>query len=162
MDTIEAFKNELQKEYHIKKKLPQNNLTKNEIEALKDLSIRDDIIIAKAGKGEAIVIIDIDSCINEANQQLNNKVFYKDIPNDPIDLNRKNVNNGIKELKSAILLNEKTATKLEVEEAETPAFNMYPNMNKAENPGRPVINSVNCHTTSISQYVDHHQQPHVK
>ena len=30
---IEAFKNELQKEEHIKKKLSKNNLTQNEIEA---------------------------------------------------------------------------------------------------------------------------------
>ena len=32
---IKAFKSELQKGEHMKKKLPQNNLTKNEIEALK-------------------------------------------------------------------------------------------------------------------------------
>ena len=87
---IEAFKNELQKEEHVRK-LPENNLTKNEIQALKDLSIRDDIIITEADKGGAAVIIDADDYINEVNQQLNNKEFYKEIPDDPIEFNRKKV-----------------------------------------------------------------------
>ena len=39
---IEVFKNESLKEEPLKKKPPERNLTKNEIEALKDLSIRDD------------------------------------------------------------------------------------------------------------------------
>ena len=73
----------------MKKELPRNNLTKNEIDALKNRSMRDDIIITKANKGEAILIIDVDDYINEANRQLNKKEFYKDIPNDPAKLKRK-------------------------------------------------------------------------
>lgn len=42
------------------KKLHENNLTKIEIEALKHLSIRNDIIIIEADKGVAVVIIDVD------------------------------------------------------------------------------------------------------
>ena len=41
------------------------------------------------------------------NQQLNNKVLYKEIPNDRTKLNRKKVNNAINKLKSAKLLDEK-------------------------------------------------------
>ena len=73
MNTIEDFKNELQKEEHIKKKFSENNLTKNEVEALKELSIRDDIIITKSDKGGVIVIINVDNYINKANWQLNSK-----------------------------------------------------------------------------------------
>ena len=39
---------------------------------------------------------------------------------------------------------------------------MLPRIHKPENPGRPVASSVSCYTTSISQNVDHHLQPHVK
>ena len=35
-------------------------------------------------------------------------------------------------------------------------------INKENNPGRAVINSVNCHTSEISGFVDHHLQPLVK
>ena len=39
---------------------------------------------------------------------------------------------------------------------------MFPKIHKPENPGRPVISYSNCHTTSISQYVHCHRQPHIK
>ena len=39
---------------------------------------------------------------------------------------------------------------------------MQPKIHKEDNPGRPVISSVNCHTAKISQYVDHHLQSHVQ
>ena len=122
---------------------------------MKDLSIRDDIIITKADKDGAVVIIDVDDYINKANQQLNNKEFYKEIPNDATKLNRKKVSNAIKELKSARLLDKKIATKLEVQEARTTAFYMFPKISTSNK-------YQYCHTTSISQYVDHHLQPHVK
>ena len=35
-------------------------------------------------------------------------------------------------------------------------------MHKAGVPGRPVISSVNCHTSKISEYVDYHLQPIVR
>ena len=77
-------------------------------------------------------------------------------------MNRKKINSAIKELKSARLLDEKIATKLEVQEAKAPAFYMSPKMHKPKDLGRPVISFINCHMTSISQYVDHHLQRHVK
>ena len=51
---------------------------------------------------------------------------------------------------------------MEIQEAKTPAFYMFPRIHKPQNPGRPKTSSVNCHKTSISQYIDHHLQPHVK
>ena len=56
---------------------------------MKDLTIRDDIIITKADKGGAVVIIDIDGYINKAKQQINKREFYNEIPNDQTELNRK-------------------------------------------------------------------------
>ena len=35
-------------------------------------------------------------------------------------------------------------------------------MHKLNNPGRPVISSINCHTANISKFVDYHLQDHVK
>ena len=39
---------------------------------------------------------------------------------------------------------------------------MIPKIHKANNPGRPVISSVNCHTSRISEFVDYYLQPEVK
>ena len=39
---------------------------------------------------------------------------------------------------------------------------MFPKIHKKGNPGRPVVSSVDCHTTKISKHIDHELQPHVK
>ena len=51
--------------------LPRDNLTKSERKALLNLQKRNDIIITKADKGGAVVILDIKDYIDEANRQLN-------------------------------------------------------------------------------------------
>ena len=67
---IEATKNalETEKENNNNKKY-HNNLTKGERKALKELADRNDIII----KGGAVVIIDVQDFLKEAEHQLNNK-----------------------------------------------------------------------------------------
>ena len=47
------------------------NLSKDEKVALKDLSKRHDIIITNAGKGGAVVVMDLNDYIREAKRQLN-------------------------------------------------------------------------------------------
>ena len=44
----------------------------------------------------------------------------------------------------------------------TPKFYMQLKINKKDNPDRPVVSSVNCHTSIISKYVCYHLQPIVK
>ena len=39
---------------------------------------------------------------------------------------------------------------------------IYTKINKENNPRRTVTNSINCHTSEISGFVDHHLQPLVK
>ena len=40
-----------------------------------------------------------------------------------------------------------------------PKFYTQPKTHKTGNPGRPVVSFVNCHTNTISKYVDFHFQP---
>ena len=54
-----------------------NNLTKGEQKALEELSKKDDIIITNADKEGAIVVMDIDRYISEAELQLNDEKNYK-------------------------------------------------------------------------------------
>ena len=39
---------------------------------------------------------------------------------------------------------------------------LLPKIHKANNPGRPVINSIYCHTSRMSQFVDYYLQPEAK
>ena len=56
---------------------------------------------------------------------------------------------------------QKQQTLLE-EKIQAPEFHLLPKIHKANNPGRPVISSVNCHTSRISEFVDYYLQPEVK
>ena len=57
-------------------KRPKDNLTKGEQKTLEKLSKRDDIIITNADKGGAMVIMDIDKYVSEAQRQLNDQNNY--------------------------------------------------------------------------------------
>ena len=52
------------------RKRPAQNLSKGELEALKQLEIKEDIIITNADKGGAVVIMDTLKHITIANRQL--------------------------------------------------------------------------------------------
>ena len=64
--------------------------------------------------------------------------------------------------KNEKLLPLKTADGLKVSNSKTPKFYISPKTHKPNNPGRLVINSIVCHTSEISRFVDHHLRPLVK
>ena len=55
-------------------------------------------IITKADKG-AVIIVDIDDYVQEANQQLDNKDFHKKLTTDTTKINKTKVIRTINELK---------------------------------------------------------------
>ena len=72
VDTFcDAVKNETEQNRKMVKL--QNNLSKDELNALNELQNRDDLIITKADKGGAVVIMDVKDYIDEATQQLDNE-----------------------------------------------------------------------------------------
>ena len=56
----------------------------------------------------------------------------------------------------------KTPNPLLEEKIKTPEFHLLPKIHKANNPERPVISTVNCHTGRISEFADYYLQPEVK
>ena len=144
------------------KKRPKQNLTKGELEALKQLEKRQDIIIFNADKGGGVVIMDADKYIEAADRQLSGSTNYKKLQNDPTLQHNKLVNDTITRFKKEKLLPQNIADGLSTSNPRTPKFYLSPKIHKPNNPGRPVISSVNCHTSNTSRYVDYHLQPIVK
>ena len=137
----------------------KQNLTKEERKALNNLRNRDDIIISQADKGGAIVIINVEDYIAEAERQLNDTTFYHKLDNNPTLIYNERVNNAIDNLKKEKEIPEKLAKSLKTVEPNTPKFYTLPKIHKENNPGRPVVNTINSHTSKISQLVDYHIQP---
>ena len=138
------------------------NLTKGEKEAMKELSKREDIIITNADKGGAVVIMDINKYILECNRQLNDSNTYKKLSLDPTDTHVNLINDIIHRFKIEKLIPEKIANGLITTDQRTPKFYILPKIHKEGNPGRPVVSSINCHSTKISRYVIYHLQPLLK
>ena len=160
---IEATKNALEtEEQNNSKNKYYNNLTKGERKALKELAERNDIIITKADKGGAVVITDVEDYVKEAEHQLNNKDAYKKLQYEPTQTHTRLVNDTISRFKNDKRITENIAKGLQVQQPETPKFCTRPKIHKTGNPGHPVVSSVNCHTNTISKYVDFHLQPVVK
>ena len=57
------------------------------------------------------------------------------------------------------ITNEDVTEGLERNDPKTQKRNLRPKIHKEGNPGRPVVNSVNCHTANISKYFGYHLQP---
>ena len=72
------------------------------------------------------------------------------------------VNDTITRFKNDKLITENIAEGFQVEQRDTPKFYTRPKIHKTGKPGRSVVSSVNCHTYTISKYVDFHLQPVVK
>ena len=109
-----------------------------------------------------MVILDIKDYIDEANRQLNDTNNYEQLEFDPTELHTERIKSEINNLKNKNLLTLRTANSLLEEKIKTPEFHLLPKIHKANNPGGPVISSVNCHTSGISEFVEYYLQPEVK
>ena len=135
------------------KKNSYNNLTKSKRTSKRKLSEREDIIITKADKGDAVVIVDVKDYIKEAQRQFNNTENYRKLLEDPTKTNMKLVNDTIERFKNQKLINKKVAEGLKRNDPKTPKFYLRPKIHKEGNHGRSLVSSVNCHTANTSKYV---------
>ena len=108
---VEAVKNDIECTETFKPKQPHPNHDKGEREAIKELFKREDTIITNADKGGAVVIVDRNDCIKEAERQLYDKDNYHILPQDPTSDNNKLVNQTIDRFKKEKLIIEKVALK---------------------------------------------------
>ena len=134
-----------------KPKQPHPNLDKGEREAIKELSKSEDIIITDADKGGAVAVADMDDYIKEAERQLNDKGNYHILPQDPTLVNNSLVNQAIDRCKKEKLITDKIVDRLKTSDPRTLRFHITPKIHRPENPSRPVVNLVNCHSTNISK-----------
>ena len=100
--------------------------------------------------------MDVNDQVDEANRQLQDTQYYRKLNYDPTDTNI--IRNTLEEFKKNNDLDEDIAERLEPFEPRTPRFYLLLKIHKESNPGRPVISSVNCHTSKMSSFVDYHIQ----
>ena len=135
---------------------PRFNLKKKERKAIKSLTSNKDIVIKPADKGGAIVIMNKEDYKQEGLRQLSKSEHYKKLedPEKSIKSFIERVNNTLKTAMEDGLIKQEMKDILFRESPRTSNLYLLPKIHKANNPGRPIINSIGSITETLSAYVD--------
>ena len=143
--------------------IPQNkynNLTREERSALYNLKNDKNIVIKSADKDSAVVVLDRDDYIKEAEEQLGDKDIYEEVWNDPGPL-ISTIHEGIEKIRKRGNLNADTIKYFMLKDPKFARFYLLPKIHKRLHDvlGRPVISNCGYYTENISSFLDFHLQP---
>ncbi|XP_053087907.1 uncharacterized protein LOC117596799 isoform X1 [Pangasianodon hypophthalmus] len=146
-----------------------DNLTATERRALKELQTNRDIIIKPADKGSAIVIMDKQQYLLEANRQLNNTNHYTLLPHSLQQETQSLVTSILQDLKQKGFINTKQFNYLiGPNPPRQRKFYLLPKIHKdpqawtvpSEVPqGRPIVSDCGSETYNVAQYIDYFLNP---
>ncbi|XP_053391643.1 uncharacterized protein LOC128554386 [Mercenaria mercenaria] len=145
----------------------RSNLSKEEQEALKQLSQDETIVVKKADKGSSVVIMNRKDYISEAYRQLENNKYYKRLDENPQKLFNKDIHDSLNNLEN---IRESTLENLYPSNADrVPQFYILPKIHKTFDPdlplgypGRPIISGCGDLTENMSAYVDTIFKPYME
>ena len=145
------------------------NLSNEEVKAIRQLKTNSNIIIKPADKGSAIVIMDREDYIYEANKQLNVKRHYKEIEEPLFQRNCETFNNILASMRLKNLINDKEYNHLRASTSSRERiFYLLPKIHKESEkwtvphqipPGRPIVSDINSESYAISRFIDYHLAP---
>ena len=155
-----AFKNGLlQSKIKFTKK---RNLSKKQFTGIKELCENPEIVIKKADKGSAVVVLNSTDYLREGYRQLSDTNFYRKIDKDPTQEIGATINQTLLKMKQNGLISEKNFEHLSCDNSQTEGrFYLLPKIHKKGVPGRPICSSVNHPTSKISKLVDEHIKKYV-
>ena len=107
------------------------NLTIKERQAMQELKSKNDIVITDADKGGAVVILDVEDYVKEAERQLSNKENYRKINYDLTTAFNKTIHKFISRFQKENLLSKIISEGLKKENLRTSHFYLDPNAHKS-------------------------------
>ncbi|XP_075428447.1 uncharacterized protein LOC142466834 isoform X1 [Ascaphus truei] len=141
--------------------MQRDNLTAEQRLALKCLKDNDSILIRKADKGGATVVLDREYYVSEAQRQLNDPEAYRTLDRDPTPQFIKEFQDLLDEGEMLHVLTANERDFLTTPDPITPIFHHLPKIHKTliAPPGRPIISAIGSLGEHLSQYIDHFLQP---
>jgi hypothetical protein len=146
------------KKVNLFKEHEQDNIRPEEMEALKRLQKRSDIVIKPADKGGAVCVWSKTLYTQEGLRQLQDTNFYDALPSDTTDDIQKQLQKEINRLIEGGEL-PSSAKNLLVRSPRCAVFYLLPKPHKAGTPGRPVISNIACPTYQISKFLSNILRP---
>ena len=143
------------------KKIRKPNLTREQTSSLRELSENPEIVIKKADKGSAVVVMNTTDYLREGYRQLSDSKFYTKLGHDCTDQVATNVTKTLTKMREKGLISDKNFEHLNPANCTEARFYMLPKIHKKSVPGRPICSSVNHPTSRISKLVDEHIKDYV-
>ena len=126
------------------------------------VSKSDDIIIKPTDKRSAVVVMDREHYISEAEGQMNDSNFYTPLDHDPTLEYAKQVSDVVGKMLIEGHISEKNFNYLLVDQPKAGRFYLLHKNHKAGNPGRPIVSANGRPMEKISEFVDLRLQPHAQ
>ena len=160
---IEGYIETVTQEYlnWLPKKPRKMNLSFKQQTVLKDLAEDPHLIIKKADKGSAVVVMNTIDYVRECYKQLSDNESYTPLTEDPTAKLNEIIQNDLLKMEQEEIIDEKTRIILETPKPRTPYFYILPKIHKKHVPGRPILSANGCITEKISGFVDAHLRKYV-
>ena len=131
----------------------EQNVTKEERSAIRDLSNDDSIMILPADKGRVTVVMDKTEYTNKCNALLSDIKTYKKLKLDPTSKYKKEIVSALKGLKDRKIITTDLHRNLYPTVDQPPRFYGLPKVHKAGTPLRPIVSSISTITYNCAQYL---------
>ena len=156
------------------RKLPERTRVKDNLNfqdkvAIRELKNNTDLVIKPADKGSAIVIMDREDYIFEAEKQLSVTKHYRQIEEPQFPKNCEIFNQILDEMKLKKLISKKELEFLRAKRnSRERIFYLLPKIHKESHkwtipdkipPGRPIVSDVESESYAISKFIDYHLAP---
>ena len=161
--TLDTFQRSVKLEILKSKPKHKNsdNLTKQERKGLKTLRDNPHIVIKKADKGSAVVVMNTTDYLREGYRQLQDQKFYQKLHMDITDQVSDKITDELIKMRSLNLITEKNFEFLNLKNPKEARFYLLPKIHKKDIPGRPICSSINHPTSNISKFIDEHIKSYV-
>lgn len=145
------------KKLKLTEKIVKKNISQEELEAIRKLKNRKDIVIKPADKGGAVCVWDKNLYIQEGQKQLSDERFYEKLDSDATPQIQKTLKKEVDKMISQGM-SESTKNLLE-KSPKASSFYLLPKIHKANIPGRPIVSNISCPTYQISKFLSGILQP---
>ncbi|CAJ0936692.1 unnamed protein product [Ranitomeya imitator] len=138
------------------KKFKRPNMSKGEVEALHELSHDNEIVIKKADKGGATVVMDREDYLNEIRRQLADPEVYERLPQDPKFEIARDIKMVLEKAKDKFIIDQDLYDFLTVKFPITPVIYILPKIHKSlvHPPGRPIVSGSDSIFSNIGIFLD--------
>ena len=133
--------------------LTDNNLTKDERQALKRLRNDNDILILPADKGRVTVVMDKTDYHDKMDELVNDKQTYEVLKRDPTPALQRKLNSKLLQLKKADAIDIRRYNRLRCPVPQPAKLYGLPKLHKPNVPMRPIVSFCGSPTYELSKYL---------